>query len=175
MESKFSGLLSRFESYIDGAEGSQVNNEMLDRFESLVERLEKVHYASSSQPAGATTATAAAAGSAGGASAYLQKFKDSCFGNIPALLEVTKEQGNEHLLAATNHYLELLNSQEAVLKTMAECKKPPSMAFMAASTAAPSSSRRYTSPSRLTVQRLHKCFLVSDFSPFAFGRATAGL
>ena len=130
MESKFTDLLNRFESYVDNAQTAAITDSTLDRFEKLIERLEKIHYASAqqqAQPAGGAPAGGATAGSP-----YLQKFKDACFNNVAALLEATKEQGNEHLLTGTKMYLDLLNSQEAVFKTMGECSKPVSMAFMSA-------------------------------------------
>ena len=40
--SKFSGLMNRFESYLDSIENPQDSKALLDRFESLVVRLEKV-------------------------------------------------------------------------------------------------------------------------------------
>lgn len=132
MESKFASLLNRFESYVSNAEGTGLSDPMLDRFEQLIERLEKIHYASSQQPTQPAPAGGAPAGGATGGSPYLQKFKDSCFINVPALLEVTKEHGNEQLLAGTNLYLDLLNSQEAVFRTMGESSKPGTMAFMSA-------------------------------------------
>ena len=44
MESKFANLMNRFEKYVETTEGN-VDNAALDRFEKLIERLEKVHYA----------------------------------------------------------------------------------------------------------------------------------
>jgi hypothetical protein len=48
MESKFENLLNRFESFVGSAENPNLQNENLDRFENLIERLEKIHYSSSS-------------------------------------------------------------------------------------------------------------------------------
>lgn len=50
---------------------------------------------------------------------------------MAALLEVTKQKGNEHLVTGVNHYLDMLRSQEAVLRTMASCKKTAALAFLA--------------------------------------------
>lgn len=60
----------------------------------------------------------------------VDKFHSTCFEHVPDLLAVTKEQGNEHLIKAVDLYLELLKAQEAVIKTMAQCKKPVSMNFI---------------------------------------------
>ena len=46
------------------------------------------------------------------------------------LLAVTKEINIEQLTEGVNLYLEMLKSQEAVLKTMAACKKPEDDKFM---------------------------------------------
>jgi hypothetical protein len=40
----------------------------------------------------------------------LQKFKDSCFKNVPALMAATKEHGNEQLAAGVQLYMDMLNS-----------------------------------------------------------------
>jgi hypothetical protein len=62
MDSKFNSLIERFDSFVTNAEaGSGGTNVQLDRFEKLIERLEKVHFSSAS---GAPTAQPVSAGSA---------------------------------------------------------------------------------------------------------------
>lgn len=125
---KFSDLLNRFDSYVQGAETGSMNDQALDRFEKLIERLEKIHYSSASgaSQSTATSAQPAAAGAKAGVD-FAAKFKEAAFKNVAALEEVTKQKGNEHLTSGINHYLELLRTQEAVLRTMAESKKPAGM------------------------------------------------
>jgi len=46
-------------------------------------------------------------------------YKEKCFKNVQALLDSTNNDiKNEHLLEGVNLYLDMLKSQEAVLKTM---------------------------------------------------------
>ena len=145
MENKFDSLMSRFEGYVSSVENASVTDAQLDRLEKLVVRLENAQKGGQPVPAQAvkeaaqtvqaakqsvqqTPATASTAtGATGG---FLAKFKAAAYKNTEALLAVTKEQGNEHLAAGVGHYMDLLNSQERVLNTMAQCKKPVNLQFM---------------------------------------------
>lgn len=131
---KFNNLLGRFENFVNTAETGAPSNEALDRFEKLIERLEKIHYAGASQggaPQSSQPKAAAAGGKPGAKEVDLVAlFKESCFKNVAALEAATKEKGNEHLVTAVNHYIEMLRTQEAVLRTMGKAKKPVSMQFI---------------------------------------------
>lgn len=109
------------------------DDEYLKKFEELVVRLEKASQAGAASVAQVTPVVSQApvtAPTGGSSSAFLQKYKDTCFKNVPALLAATKEHGNEQLAAGVQLYMDMLNSQEAVLSTMAACSKPASAQFM---------------------------------------------
>ena len=60
-------------------------------------------------------------------------FKDTCFKNVPALLEKTKAIPKpEVLMDAVKIYLDLLNCQIAVIESKIACAKPKKYDFMMA-------------------------------------------
>jgi hypothetical protein len=138
---KLSNLLGRLEGYVSNVENSQQDpNALVNKLEALVNRLENVQ-ANEGQvvqkaeavatKASAPTASAPATAPSGVANPFVSLFMEKCFKNVPALLESTNTDiKNEHLLAGVNLYLDMLKSQEAVLKTMARCKKPSDMSFL---------------------------------------------
>ena len=109
---KFQSLLGRLDNTISSMEGNRTD-EYLKKFEELVVRLEKTSQAGAGSVAvvqSAVSQDAPVAASTGGSSAFLQKFKDSCFKNVPALMAATKEHGNEQLAAGVQLYMDMLNS-----------------------------------------------------------------
>ena len=116
MESRFTNLLNRFESFVDAGNGP-VSDPSMDRFEQLLIRLENnSKEGASAAPAQAAAkpasapATSAPASSSGPASSFVPAWEDACFKNMSALLDATDEQGNEHLKSGVDLYLDLLNS-----------------------------------------------------------------
>ena len=67
-----------------------------------------------------------------GITSLLSSFKEKCYKNVPNLKAVTQELNNEHLVEGVGLYIKLLDSQEAVFKTLDACAKPADMNFMVA-------------------------------------------
>ena len=63
-------------------------------------------------------------------SSLLTKFHELCFANVDKLLDVTKQINNGQLTEGVNLYMEMLKSQEVVLKTFSTCSKPKDVKFM---------------------------------------------
>lgn len=135
---KLANLLGKLEGYVQNVENSSNDpNALVQKLESLLERLEKVQanqgqVISNAQAAVSQSAPVASvsSASAGGAS-FVPLFKEKCFKNVQALLDCTNQDiKNEHLLEGVNLYLDMLKSQEAVFNTMAQCKKPADIQFM---------------------------------------------
>ena len=95
MEQRFTSLLNRFDTWqqthgdSQPSGNAQVSDAMLDRFESILNKLEGGN--AGSQPAAASSQPVAAAASSGPGKDFVVSFKEACFKNVPALLEVTKE------------------------------------------------------------------------------------
>lgn len=60
----------------------------------------------------------------------MKQFKEKCFKNIDNLNKVTKEKNHEHLTTAVGYFVDMLKTEEAMLLTMAECKKPGDFKFL---------------------------------------------
>jgi hypothetical protein len=139
---KLANLLGRLEGYVQNIENSpQDPNELVDKLESLLNRLEnaqghqgqviaKAQNVVASSGSVASSPAPVSAVSSGG-NALVSIFKEKCFKNVKALLDCTKDDiKNEHLVEGVNIYLDMLNKQEAVLKTMEKCKKPADTQFL---------------------------------------------
>ena len=124
---KLQNLLGRLEGYVSNVENSaQDPNALVDKLESLLNRLENVQggqgqviqKAQAAVASNGSVASSTPANSSGGAG-YMALYKEKCFKNVQALLDSTNNDiKNEHLLEGVNLYLDMLKSQEAVLKTM---------------------------------------------------------
>jgi hypothetical protein len=58
-------------------------------------------------------------------------YQEKCFKNVQALIDCTKNDiKSDVLMEGVNHYLDMLKSQEAVLRTMEKCKKPSDLQFL---------------------------------------------
>jgi hypothetical protein len=80
---------------------------------------------------GGVASSAPVFSSSGTGGAFLTLFNEKCFKNVQALIDCTNNEiKNEHLLEGVNLYIEMLKSQEAVIKTMESCKKPSDVQFM---------------------------------------------
>jgi hypothetical protein len=129
---KLSSLLGRLEEYVSNAENSAAQNpdQLVAKLESLLNRLENANVGNSqvvakAQAIVASSAPVASSPGTGGNGAFLTIFNEKCFKNVQALLDCTKNDiKNEQLVEGVNLYIEMLKSQEAVLKTMGTCKKP---------------------------------------------------
>lgn len=124
---KLQNLLGRLEGYVQNVENSaQDPNALVTKLENLLNRLENVQAGQGqviqkAQTAVATSAPVAqsAPASSPAAGGFVGLFMQKCFKNVPALIECTKNDiKSEVLLEGVNLYLDMLKSQEAVLKTM---------------------------------------------------------
>ena len=135
---KLANLLTKLEGYVENVENSTNDPQgLVSKLEDLVTRLEKVKANEGQVVAKAQTAVASApvssAPSTASAGGFVGAFQAKCFQKVPALLECTKNDiKNEHLLEGVNMYIDMLKSQEAVLRTMEACKKPADMQFLMA-------------------------------------------
>ena len=112
---KFDGLMDRFEGYLDNMEsGSDPadQSKLLDRFESLVVRLEKISASGGPVAKVAAKVVEEVKGSDAAAAGDMDEaFKKACFKNVGGLIEATKKTklNPDLLLQAVNKYLDLLN------------------------------------------------------------------
>lgn len=122
---KLSSLLGRLEGYVNNVENSAKDPDYLvTKLEGLLNRLENSQTSTGQVVAKAqavvgSSAPVSSTPSARGGGAFLTLFQEKCFKNVQALLDCTNNDiKNEHLLEGVNLYIEMLKSQEAVLKTM---------------------------------------------------------
>ena len=102
-------MVSKFEGYVEGsasgATGSE--DELIAKFEGLLQRLESAHPNPSTQKK-------PAAASDGPALDYATLFKESVFNNHAALDEATKAYGNDRLNQGIELWKGMMNGQVAV-------------------------------------------------------------
>lgn len=130
---KFNSVLDKFENYVNGVEQANFTDKQLERFESLVSRLEKLsaggaNVAAAASQVKAEVKQAAPAGGASSAPAAEKDldvlFKSECFKNTADLIKKTKAMENAVLTDAVKAYLELFQQQLCVFECMCACAKP---------------------------------------------------